>query len=137
MKHISSRAASNSKELARQKRPAVHRIVHTCRKRYNQHIRTLFEIPTNKFRPHFNETIKSLQFPKLNRQNGENAEEWMGRWWLLVIECNYKELNRQLKEQFIHGLNDTNMLGEIIWELTKMHENREITSKMCCPGQKS
>ena len=42
-----------------------------------------------------------------------------GRLWLSVIKCNYKELNRQLKEQFIHGLNDTDMLGEIIRKLKK------------------
>ena len=53
----------------------------------------------------------------------------MGRLWLSVIECNHKEFNRQLKEQFIHGLNDTDMLGEIILELTKIHENAEITSE--------
>ena len=38
----------------------------------------LFKILTNKFRPEFNETIKSLQFCKLSRQDAENAEEWMG-----------------------------------------------------------
>ena len=53
----------------------------------------------------------------------------MGRLWLLAIECNYKEVDRQLKEQFIHGLNDTDMLGEIIKELTKIHEDEEITSE--------
>ena len=39
----------------------------------------LFKIFTNKFKQQFNETIKSLQFCKLSRQDGENAEEWMGR----------------------------------------------------------
>ena len=29
----------------------------------------------------------------------------------------------------MHGLNDTDMLGEIISELTKIHENTEITSE--------
>ena len=28
------------------------------------------------------------------------------------------------------------MLGEIIRELTKIHENTEITSEMCCAGLK-
>ena len=37
----------------------------------------LFKILTNKFRPHFNEVIKSLKCCKLIRHNGENAEEWM------------------------------------------------------------
>ena len=77
-------------------------------------------------RPQFYETVKSLQFHKVSRQNGENAEEWMGRLWLSAIECNYKELSRQLKEQFIHGLNDSDMVAEIIWEL---NENTEITSE--------
>ena len=38
----------------------------------------------------------------------------MGRLWLLAMECNYKDVDWQLKEQFIHGLNDTEMLEEII-----------------------
>ena len=87
----------------------------------------VFEILTKRFRPQFNERIKSLQFCMLSRQDGENAEEWMGRLWLLAIECSYKEPDKQLKGQFIHSLNDTDMLGEIIQELTKIHENTEIT----------
>ena len=35
----------------------------------------------------------------------------------MVSECNYLEINRQLKKQFFHGLNDKDMLGEIIKEL--------------------
>ena len=37
----------------------------------------LFKILINKLRPQFKEMIKLLQFHKLSRQNGENAEEWM------------------------------------------------------------
>ena len=73
--------------------------------------------------------IKSLQFHKISRQNGDNAKELMGRLQLSAIEYNYRELDRQLKEQFIHGLNDTDMLGEIFLELTNIHENEKITSK--------
>ena len=51
----------------------------------------------------------------------------MGRLWLLVIECNYKESNRQLKEQLIHSLNNNAMMVEIISELTK-GENKNATS---------
>ena len=36
-------------------------------------------------------------------------------------------MDRQLKEQFIHGLNYTEMLKEIIKELTKVH--KEIISE--------
>ena len=53
----------------------------------------------------------------------------MGRLLISAIECNYQELDRQLKEQFIHGLNDTDVLGETIWELTKVKENGIIMSK--------
>ena len=98
----------------------------------------LLEILTNQFRPQFNKTIKSLQFCKLSRQNGENAEEWMGRLWLSVIECNYKQLNRKLKEQFIHGLNDTDVLGK---NNSGAHKNtwkyRDHQWKCVILGQKS
>ena len=82
---------------------------------------------TSKFRPQFNETIKSLQFRKLCRNDGENVEEWMVRIRVAAIECNYQEVDRQLKEQFIHRLNDKNMLGEIIKEL-KTEKSDEQTS---------
>ena len=96
-------------------------------------IEGLFETLTNKFRPEFNEMIKSLQFCKLSRQSEENAGEWMGRLRLAAKECSYKEIDRQLKEQFMHSLNDTDMLSEIIWELTKIQENTEVTSeKVLC-----
>ena len=73
--------------------------------------------------------MKSLKFGKLSRQNRENAEEWMDRFWLAVTECNYKEIDKQLKKQFVHGLNDTDMLGEIIWDLTKINKKTEITGE--------
>ena len=76
----------------------------------------LFETLTNIFKPQYNETIKSLQFRKLYRYYDENVEELMG--WVAAVECNYQQVNRQLKEQFIHGLNDKCMLEEIIKELT-------------------
>ena len=79
-------------------------------------IEGLCEILTNKFRPQFNKMINSLQFCKLSRQSGENAVEWMGRLKLGAIDCNYKEIDRQLKEQFIHGLNGIDILAEIIRE---------------------
>ena len=70
-------------------------------------------LPKN-FSPQYNETIKSLQFRQLCRQDGENTEEWMGRLRVAVAECSYKELDCQLKEQFIHGLNDKMMLDKVI-----------------------
>ena len=71
-----------------------------------------------KFRPQYSETIKSLQFRKLHRFEGESIDEWMGRLCVAAAECNYREIDRQIKEQFIHGLNDKVMLDEVIRELT-------------------
>ena len=59
----------------------------------------------------------------------------MGTLSLAAIEYSYKEIDRQLKEQFIHGLSDPYMLIEIIRELIKIQENTEITSEkvLCLP----
>ena len=89
----------------------------------------LFDTLAVKFKPQFNETIKSLQFRKLYRLKGESAEEWMGRLWIAVVECNYKEVNRQLKEQFIHGLNNRVMLDEIVRELMAKNSSKQINSE--------
>ena len=89
----------------------------------------LIDTLAKNFRPQYNETIKSLQFRQLCRHDGENAEEWMGRLQVAVVECNYKELDHQLKEQFIHGLNDKTMLDEVIRELTTKSSNDQMTSE--------
>ena len=39
----------------------------------------LIDTLAKKYRPQYNETIKSLQFRQLCRHDGENTEEWMGR----------------------------------------------------------
>ena len=52
----------------------------------------------------------------------------MGRLQISAMECNYQELDRQLKEQFVHSLNDTDMLGEIIQKLLIVKENGAIMS---------
>ena len=76
--------------MARQKRPTTHRIINTEQERCNT-LEGLLTTLNNKFKPQYNETIKSLQFHKLGRQMNENAEEWMGRHRLAAVECNYKE----------------------------------------------
>ena len=88
----------------------------------------LFETLSNKFKLQYNERIKSLQFRKQNWHDEENVEEWMGRLSLVAVECNYQEVDRQLKEQFIHGLNDKHMLEKIIKELTATDNDDHITS---------
>ena len=87
----------------------------------------LIDTIAKKFRPQYNETIKTLQFRQLCRHEGENAEEWMGRLQVAVAECNYKEIDCQLKEQFIHG--DKTMLDEVIRELTTKSINDQMTSE--------
>ena len=46
-----------------------------------------------------------------------------------MVDCKYKGVDRKLKEPFIHGLNDDEMLAEIIKELTKCKENVTIPSE--------
>ena len=89
----------------------------------------LFDTLATKFKPQYNETVKSLQFRKLYRLESERADKWMGRLHVVVAECNYRELDMQLKEQFIHGLNDRCMLDEIIRELTTENNDEQVTSK--------
>ena len=88
----------------------------------------LFDMLATKFKPQYNETVKSLQFRKLYRLENESTDEWMGRLCMAAAECNYRELDRQLKEQFIHGLNDKCMLDEIIRELTAKNNDEQVTS---------
>ena len=52
----------------------------------------------------------------------------MDRLYIVAIECNYQEINRQLKEQFIHSLNDRQMLEEIIKGITVTSNDDHITS---------
>ena len=56
-------------------------------------------------------------------------EEWIGRLRTAAVECNYKEVDNKLKEQFIHRLNGSEVLTEIIRELTKSDENMIISSE--------
>ena len=53
----------------------------------------------------------------------------MGKLQLSAVECDYQEIDRQLKEQFIHRLKNIDMLGEIIRELTKVKVGSGITSE--------
>ena len=79
-------------------------------------LEVLFETLSNKFKPQYNETTKSHQFRKLHQYDNKNVEEWMRRLCVAAVKCNYQEVDRQLKEQFIHGLNEKYMLEEIIKE---------------------
>ena len=92
-------------------------------------LQRLFNTLAAKFKPQFNETIKLLQFRILYRFKGERAEEWMGRLRIAAAECNYKEIDRHLKEQFIHGLKDKAMLDEIVRELMAKNTSKQMNSE--------
>ena len=53
----------------------------------------------------------------------------MGHLCMAAADCGYKEIDRQLKEQYIHGLNDRVMLDEIIRELMSKTSSEQMTSK--------
>ena len=89
----------------------------------------LIDTLAEKFRSQYNETIKSLQFIKFCGSEGENAEVWMGRLCIVAAECNFKEIDHQLKELFIHGLNNKSMLDDVIRELTTKNINQQMTSE--------
>ena len=50
----------------------------------------------------------------------------MGYLRIKPNECKYKENNRRVKEQFMNGINDGDMMTEIIGELTVI-KSPEIT----------
>ena len=78
------------------------------------HEEGLFDTHNREFKQQYNETVKSLQFHKLIMQSNESTEEWMGRLRATVVKFHCKEIDSQLKEQFIHGLNEEEMLVAII-----------------------
>ena len=89
----------------------------------------LFDMLATKFQLQYNKTIKSLQFRKLFWLESENVEEWTERLHVVAVECNYREVDRQLKELLIHRLNDKCMLKEIIKEVTITQNDDQITSE--------
>ena len=53
----------------------------------------------------------SLQIPKTTEKT-ESAQEQIIKLHVKAVECDYKENDRSLTEQFIHGLDDDGMIGE-------------------------
>ena len=48
---------------------------------------------------------------------------------MAAADCNYREIDRQLKEQFIHGINNKVMLDKVLRELTAKINNEQTTSE--------
>ena len=108
----------NDKELGRKERITINGNINRSRTRKCETSEGLFQTLSNESKPGYNETIKSLLFCKLARKLDKNAKEWRGILRMSATECNYKEIDRQLKEHFIHCLNDSDMSIKIIKELT-------------------
>ena len=78
----------------------------------------LLKVLSAKFKMQHDETIVSLQYCKLVREE-ESAEELMDHLIIKANKCEYKERDGSLKEQFINEINDDDMMTEIIRELTE------------------
>ena len=55
-------------------------------------LKGLFDTLATKFKPQYNETVKSLQFRKLYILENESTDKWMRRLHMVVAECNYRKL---------------------------------------------
>ena len=84
-----------------------------------------FNICNEEFRPQYNETILSLQYCKLSREEYDIAEKWMGRLRIKLNKYDYIEFDRCLKEQFINGINDN-------WDfqdVENIQKTKDVTSE--------
>ena len=74
----------------------------------------------DKCKPQHNETIVSLQYCKLAREQNENAKEWIGHLGKKLNEYGYKKRGLRQKEHIINGISDDDVMTEIIWELSAL-----------------
>ena len=56
-------------------------------------------------------------------------KELIGHLRITASKCGYKGKDRRLKEQFINGINDGDMMTKIIGELTTIKKTNGITSE--------
>ena len=71
----------------------------------------------------------SVQYQILHRKSNESAQECIGRLWVKVTECEYKEYNGLLIEQFINGLHDQGMISETLREVSTLENIADAISK--------
>ena len=71
------------------------------------------------------------------RKKNKNAEEWISHLRIKANKGGYKEKNSKLKEQFINGIRDDDMMTEQIYEPIKIKKTNEITSEqvVCWAGR--
>ena len=89
----------------------------------------LYGILTEQFRPQHNEIILSLQYRKLSRQAAETKKDWMGRLRKMALDCQCKETDMYLKEQFINGINDDVVITEMIRKLMAINDTSSMSSR--------
>ena len=77
----------------------------------------LLLVLSNKFKPQHDRIITLLQYCTLHRKSNESAYDWMGRLQTKAAECEFKEYDRLLTEQFIGWLNDEGMIDKIVREV--------------------
>ena len=53
----------------------------------------------------------------------------MGKLHAKAVECDYKEYNRELKEQLIYGLDKEGMVSEVFREVSAVEDINDVTSK--------
>ena len=75
--------------MAREKRSPLFRTLKPAEGEACNMVEGLFDMLANKFKPQYNDTIKSLQFRKLCQLECKNVEEWMGRLHVVAVEYNY------------------------------------------------
>ena len=52
----------------------------------------------------------------------------MGSFRIMLADCNYKETDRCLKEQYINGMKDDTIMTEIIRGLMAIYDTSSVTS---------
>ena len=90
------------------------------RKRKMQIKHRAFNILSEKFRPQHNENILPIKYSMLSWEEYESRKEHMGWLRFKANECDYKECDRCLEEQFINRTNDdyssNHQEVDIYWE---------------------
>ena len=75
-----------------------------------------------------------LQYGRLHRKNNESALGLRSRLRTKAAECQYKEYDKLLTEQFISGLNDDGRIDEILKDDDIEDATRKLEFLWVCVG---
>ena len=75
--------------------------------------------------------------PKLYEKSNESAQECMGRLWTKVKECEFKDYDRLLTEEFIGGIDNDGNKMEILREVAALEDYEDVMSESTEMGTKS